>query len=58
MKNVDHSASLSIPDADIIVGELPSDDKKKIESWALMNMDKIAELWNKFHPEKLVKYNS
>lgn len=55
VKNVDYNASLSIPDADIIAGDLPSDDKKKIESWALMNMDKIVELWNKFHPEKMVR---
>lgn len=54
VETVNYMASLSIPDVDILAGSLPTDDKRKIESWALMNMDKIIELWNKIHPHKLI----
>jgi hypothetical protein len=45
----DFAASISIPDADIIAGELPPGLKSKLISWSLCNMDKISELWNQIH---------
>lgn len=53
LSNADESISLSIPDADILEGELKN--VKKAVSWSLQNMDRIVELWNKHHPEKPVR---
>lgn len=52
--NVNYSASISIPDGDVIVGKLPFDMEKRIVSWGLRNMSQIIELWNKEHPDKKV----
>ena len=52
LSNTEESASLSIPDADIIEGKLKNE--QKAISWSLQNMNKIVELWNKYHQEKLV----
>ena len=52
LSNADESASLTIPDADIHKGELKNE--RKAVSWSLQNMDRIVELWNKYHPENPV----
>lgn len=52
LNNADESASLTIPDADIYKGKLKNE--KKAVSWSLQHMDRIVELWNKYHPEKPV----
>lgn len=54
VSNADYSVSLSIPDVDILAGELPSDMKNKILSWGLKNMQHIIELWNKIHPDNII----
>ncbi len=56
VSNADFSVSLSIPDADILAGKLPSDMQRKVVSWALKNMGNIVGLWNKTHPEKEIDY--
>ena len=50
----DEAASISIPDADIIAGELRN--PQKAISWSLQNMKNITELWNQYHPEKAVEF--
>lgn len=55
LSRTNEAASLSIPDADIIVGELK--DSRKAISWSLQNMGNIAELWNQYHPDKKVLLN-
>lgn len=49
-----YGISLSIPDADTLAGELPGSNERKVVAWALRNMDKIRELWNRIHPERKV----
>lgn len=49
-----YGISLSIPDADTLAGELPGGNERKVVAWALRNMDKIRELWNRIHPERKV----
>lgn len=49
LSNADEELSIKIPDADIIEGETLN--KRKIQSWALNNMDHIVDLWNRYHPE-------
>lgn len=50
----DEAASISIPDADILAGGLSK--QGKAISWSLQNMEKIVDLWNRFHPEKKVSF--
>lgn len=54
VSNADYSISLSIPDADILAGVMPSDMKNKVLSWGLRNMQHIVELWNKIHPNNIL----
>lgn len=56
VSNADYSASFSIPDADVLAGELPTDMQRKVVSWALNNMVHIVELWNKIHPQREIDY--
>lgn len=56
ISNADYSASFSIPDADVLAGELPSEMQKKVISWALNNMVHIVGLWNKTHPKREIDY--
>lgn len=56
VSKADYSASVSIPDADIIVGNLSGYDEKRIVSWALGNMDKIVKMWNDIHIDKKVNF--
>lgn len=53
MSKAEHKISLSIPDCDVLAGSTP--DTNKIIAWALTNMEKIVCLWNKYHPELMVK---
>ena len=53
LSNADDKISISIPDLDILAGSLSN--QKVAISWARNNMDKIIELWNEIHPEKMVK---
>ena len=55
LSNANESASISIPDADIIAGGLQK--SQKAISWSIRNMENIVELWNQYHPEKIVVYN-
>lgn len=55
LSNANESASISIPDADIIAGGLQK--SQKAISWSLRNMENIVALWNQYHPEKIVAYN-
>lgn len=53
LSNANESASISIPDADIIAGSL--NNSSKAISWSLQNMKNIVDLWNKIHPDKMIK---
>lgn len=55
LSNANESASISIPDADIIAGGLQK--SQKAISWSIRNMENIVALWNQYHPEKIVAYN-
>lgn len=57
VSNSKYSASFSIPDVDILAGQLKKEDERKIMAWAMRNMKKIVELWNRYHPELLVQYH-
>lgn len=57
VSKADYSASVSIPDADIMAGNLPRYEEKKVVSWALQNMDKIIKMWNDIHDNKKVKFD-
>ena len=56
VSNSNYSASLSIPDIDVLAGHLIKEDERKIVAWAMRNMKNIVELWNRYHPDKLVEY--
>lgn len=55
LSNANESASISIPDADILAGYLQK--SQKAISWSIRNMENIVALWNQYHPEKIVAYN-
>ena len=50
----EYEISLSIPDADTLAGKLPGNKEGKAVAWALRNMDRITELWNRIHPGRKV----
>ena len=54
VSNTNYSISLSIPDMDVLAGELPSGMENKIRSWGLRNIQHIVELWNKIHSDNMV----
>ncbi len=54
ISDADYSISLSIPDMDVLAGELSSGMENKVRAWGLRNIQHIVELWNKIHSDHMV----